>query len=524
LFAGSDIRWKWNGGYVLINRDQPKTTRYSYERPYNSSTPFGPNESTDPFLYQFSYGGSDPKQSTHFYSTLRERVYNAGTDLSVPFKVKGQKQIISVGYMFQYRSRSFEARNLFIDYPGGWSDSLLMNRDVDHIINQVNFANNKLTMNPFVFPQDVYSANSTTHAAYVMMENNFSERVKAVWGFRFESFKQSLTSPATIDFDLVSHDPEPPTVVTKIVDTTFYKSYFSGAYKADSTGKVTPRFPLLPSLNLIFKLNENMNLRASYSQSMSRPEFRECAPFLYFDFLRDVSLTGNPNLLQTFIHNADLRYEYFLGKGQSVNASVFYKNFTNTIEMTSIASGSQQTFMYNNATSAYLVGVELEVRKNFDFASKKLEDLVFVANMAYIYSRVDLRNVKNNNSDEQIRPMQGQSPYVINLGLSYVHPTIGTGATLLYNQVGQRLYASGEVGNPSWYENWRPLLDLQISQKFMKGKGIVRFTVSDLIAAKSIFYQNAETGNHREYNKGKDAVVLSQKNYRTYQIQVAFNF
>lgn len=524
VFAPTEIRWRWNGGFVMINRDQPHTTRYSYEKPYSSMENFGPNQSTEPLLYQFSYGGSDPRQSANFYSQLRERVYNAGTDLSFPFKIQNQKQIVTVGYLFQQRSRSFEARNLFIDYPGGFSDSLLMNTDVDAIINQANFANGKLTMNPFVFPTDIYSAKSTTHAAYVMMENNIADRFKAVWGFRFESFRQSLTSPGTIDFDIIPQDPEPPLVKTKVVDTTYYKNYFSGAYKTDTLSNVKTVFPLLPSVNLIYKLNETMNLRASYSQSMSRPEFRESSNFLYFDFLRDVNLIGNPSLMQTFIHNADLRYEYFLGKGQSINASVFYKNFTNTIELTSIAVGAQQTFVYNNAQKAYLVGAEIELRKNFDFVSKKLEDLVFVANMAYIYSRVDLSNVKNNSSDELVRPMQGQSPFIINLGLSYVHPTIGTGATLLYNQTGHRLYASGEVGNPAWYEHWRPLLDFQLSQKFWKDKGIVRFTISDLIAAKSIFYQNSEIGKHREYNKEKDSVVLSQKNFRTYSIQLSFNF
>lgn len=524
LFAGTEIRWKWNGGFVMINRDQPRTTRYSYERPYTSSVPFGPNETTEPYAFQFSYGGSDPKQSAYFYSQLREKVYNAGTDLTVPFKVLGQKQSITAGYYFQYRTRSFEARNLFIDYPGGYNDSMRYDTNVDNIINQANFTNGKLTMNPFVFPTDIYSANSTTHAAYVMMENNFGERFKAVWGFRFESFKQNLTSPGAIDFDIIPQDPEPPIIRTKVVDTTYSRSYFSGAYSADSTGKVTMKFPLLPSINFIYKINETMNLRASYSQSMSRPEFRETSPFIYYDFLRDVNLTGNVNLMQTFIHNADLRYEYFMGKGQSINASVFYKHFTNTIELTSVASGSQQSFIYNNAKMAYLVGVEVELRKNFDFVSKKLEDLVFVANMAYIYSRVDLRNVKNSSSDETLRPMQGQSPYIINLGLSYVHPKVGTGVSLLYNQVGQRLYATGEVGNPAWYENWRPLLDLQISQKFLKGRGIIRFTISDLIAAKTIFYQNDVVGKHREYQKGKDSIVLSQKNYRTYTVQVAFNF
>jgi hypothetical protein len=189
-----------------------------------------------------------------------------------------------------------------------------------------------------------------------------------------------------------------------------------------------------------------------------------------------------------------------------------------------MAAGGVPQFNYSNSGTAYLVGAELEVRKNFGFITKKAEDLVFVANLSYIFSRVDLRNVKNNSSDEQVRPMQGQSPYVINLGLNYVHPTVGTGVSLLYNQVGQRLYATGEVGNPAWYEHWRPLLDFQISQKFWKNKGMVRFTVSDIIAAKTIFYQNEVLGKERQYQKGKDAVVLSQKNFRTYSINVSFNF
>ncbi len=524
LFKNTEIKWKWNGNMVLINRDQPKTIRYSYEKPYNSSTPFGSNESTEPFKYQFSYGGSEPKQGSQFFSSLQERVYSAGTDLSIPFKIKSQKQTVTVGYYYQNRTRNFEARNLFIDYPGGFNDSMLTDLNIDNIINQNNFANGKLTMNPFVFASDIYKANSQLHAAYAMMENNIGEKFKAVWGFRFESFRQQLTTPGSIDFDVIPQDPEPPLVKTKVIDTTYVKQYFSGAYNADSAGNITPVFPLLPSINLIYKLNENMNLRASYSQSMSRPEFRECASFLYYDFLRDVSLGGNTNILQTFVHNADLRYEWFLGKGQSINASLFYKNFKNTIELTASDGGSQQLFLYNNAASAYLVGAEIEVRKNFDFISKKAEDLTFVANLAYIYSRVDLRNVKNNFSDEQQRPMQGQSPFIVNLGLSYVHSKIGTGVTLLYNQVGHRLYAAGQVGNPAWYENSRPLLDLQLSQKFWKNKGIVRFTISDLIAAKTIFYQNDAVGKERQYQKTKDNTVLSQRNFRTYSVQVSFNF
>lgn len=524
VFGKQEIKWRWNGGITTVNRDQPKTIRYSYERLYTSRAQGEPNQNTDPFFFQFSYGGSDPKQGAMFYSTLNERMYNAGTDVTIPFNVKNNKQNVTVGYTYQQRVRSFEARNLFIDYPGGYNDPIIYDPNVNNIINQANFDSGKLTMNPFVFPQDMYSATATTHAAYVMMENNIGSRFKAVWGFRFETFRQGLTTPRRLGIELVDQGDEPPLIRTKVEDTTFVMNYFSGAYKIDSLGNVKNIFPVLPSLNLIYKINENMNFRASYSQSMSRPELRELAPFIYYDFLRDVNMTGSPRLLQTFIHNVDLRYEWFMGKGQAVNFGLFYKNFTNTIELTSIAAGGVPQFVYSNGRTANLFGAEVEVRKNLGFISKGLEDLTFMTNMAYIYSRVNTKNVKNNSAEEPVRPMQGQSPFILNYGLSYLHPKIGTGATLLYNQTGHRLYAVGEVGNPSWYENSRPVLDLQLSQKFWKDRGVIRFTISDLIAQSSFFYQNDKIGNTRQFQKSKDDIVLSHRNFRTYTLQVSFNF
>lgn len=526
VFTDRKIKLRWNGGVVLINRDQPKTIRYSYERFYTSANPLGPNENTAPFDYQLQNGGSDPKLSAMFNSRLSEKVYNAGLDLTIPFSIKKMKQSVSVGYSYLNRKRGFEARNLFFDYTSNnyGGDVMIKNQDVDQIINQANFDSGKLILNQLAFPQDMYTARSQTHSAYVMMEGNITPRFKAVWGFRFESFSQALTSPTKIGFEIIPNDPNPPIIKTKLEDSTYRQAYFSGAYKSDSMGKVKTVFPLLPSINLIYKLNESMNLRASYGQSMSRPEFREVSPFSYYDFLKDAQLTGNVGLYQTFIHNVDLRYEWFMGKGQSINVSGFYKHFTNTIELTSVAAGGVQQFTYSNGKKAFIAGAELEIRKNLGFITNKLEDLVFTTNFSYAFSQVDLRGVKNNSSDELVRPMQGQSPYVVNVGLSYQHPKIGTGVSVLYNQVGDRLYATGEVGNNAWYEHFRPLLDFQISQRFWKNKGLIRFTISDIIAAKTIFYQNDVVGKERFYQKGKDKVVLSQTNYRNYSIQLSFNF
>lgn len=524
VFTSRKLRLKWNGGYVLVNRDQPKSIRYSYERFYTSAVPLGPNEANDPFLYQIQDGGADPKLSAMFHSYLKERVWNGGLDFTVPFNIGKSKHSLTTGYSYINRTRDFEARNLFYNGRINSSDAILAEQDVNKIINQENIESGKIYLAQVAFPTDMYRAKSQTHSAYVMLENNIGQRFKAVWGFRFESFSQSLSSPTKLTLDVDFTDPSNPVFNTLISDSTYRQSYFSGAYKVDSFGKSKSVFPLLPSINMMYKLNESMNLRLSYSQSMSRPEFREVSPFRYYDFLRDVDLTGNVNLLQTFIHNVDFRYEWFMGKGQSLNVSAFYKNFQNTIELTSISAGGVPQFTYSNADKAFLAGIEFEVRKNLGFITNKLEDLTFVSNFSYVFSQVNLESVVNNNSDELIRPMQGQSPYIINLGLSYVHPKVGTGVSLLYNQTGHRLYASGEVGNPAWYEHWRPLLDLQISQRFWKNRGIVRFTISDLIAKPTLWYQNHIVGKERQYQSAKDKVVISQTNYRNFSLQIGFNF
>jgi hypothetical protein len=516
----TELRWKWNGGAVFIDRDQPKTLRYSYDRYHNESD----QTDTIPYRAQIQNIGSEPNFGSMFHSYLKEKVYSAGTDLGVPFKVGKSKQLVRVGGMYQYRKRDFVARNLFM-YTGTTLSDSFLTQGASDIYNRANVENGNLFLGQLSFPEDQYKASSGTYAAYAMMENNFSDITKIVWGFRFEYFNQQLTAPTALK-EIFEIDGEGNVKMkVKQIDSTYRKSYYSGYYSQDSAGNTKTRFPLLPSINIMQKISDNMNLRFSYSQTISRPEFREVSPFRYYDFARDVELQGNVNLKQTFIHNADIRYEFFLGQGQAISASLFMKHFTNTIEQTSVAAGGLQIFRYNNAGSAILGGAEFEVRKSLDFVSKKHgKDFTFTANVAYVYSQVDLRNVKSTSVDEVLRPMQGQSPYIVNLGLSYLHPTVGTGVNVLYNQIGERLYAVGEVGNPSWYEHWRPLLDLQISQRVFK-KGMVRFTMSDIIAKPTIFYQNDVPGNKgRSYDKDRDYVVRSEKNYRSYTLQFSYTF
>ncbi|MBK7698305.1 MAG: hypothetical protein IPJ39_06065 [Saprospiraceae bacterium] len=70
---------------------------------------------------------------------------------------------------------------------------------------------------------------------------------------------------------------------------------------------------------------------------MNRPEFRELAPFTYYDFIFDVSRRGNQNIKVATIHNFDLRYDFYPSKGELITIGAFYKN--------SIIRSKQQYFI-----------------------------------------------------------------------------------------------------------------------------------------------------------------------------------
>src|SRR5690606_34127232 len=125
---------------------------------------------------------------------------------------------------------------------------------------------------------------------------------------------------------------------------------------------------VLPSLNLTYKLTEAANLRFAASQTVSRPEFWEIAPFSFYDFDNNWVIEGNPELVRGKTTNLDLRYELYPKAGETVSFSVFYKHFDNPIETYLMpTSGDADYIGYTNSPAAQSIGAELEFRKGLDF-------------------------------------------------------------------------------------------------------------------------------------------------------------
>ena len=238
-------------------------------------------------------------------------------------------------------------------------------------------------------------------------------------------------------------------------------------------------FDFLPSLNLNYNLTENNNLRFSASQTVARPEFREVSNFSFYDFVRNAQVVGNPNLQKTKITNFDLRFESFFTPTENFSTSLFLKHFDSPIEQI-VANGSSPSNLiltYSNPQNSKLFGAEMELRK------KVTNLLTFYTNLSYIKSAVEVNGI--------IRPVQGQSPYIINSGVFYTKKNISV--SLFYNRIGERISAVGFNGYSDIYENGRDLVDATVQYKTKKME--FKVVLTDLLSQGTILYQKVPNRN-----------------------------
>lgn len=475
----SQIKLQWNGNYTQIDRLVPDMRGLTYLLSADSDS----EDST--YTAEIPLGSPSFKYGGRFFSDLHDQAYGSRADISIPFKLFKETQIIKTGVFYQNKTRSFAARTFGMVRANGVSLAI---RDLpaDQLFAPENISTTGFRLEEATNFSDKYDADRGVLAAYAMWDAKLTDKLRTVLGARFEQANQNLT--------IYSFDG----------DSTLNKKFTN----------------ILPSVNITYAVGSKSNIRLSASQTISRPEFRELAPFGFYDFERRVVVTGNPNLKQAQITNIDLRYELFPENAQLLSFSAFYKHFSNPIEQTLNSPGAGSFIIgYTNALQANNYGLEVEVRKNFAFINPRLEKLVTWANLAYIHSLV-----KSSDEYNPIdRPLQGQSPYVINVGISYSWDNLGLSTTLLYNRIGHRIAEVGDAGEglPDIYEAGRDLLDFQISKNFLKN-GNIRFSISDILNQAFVFYQNGDTKTN--YSPTKDQTTITYKNGVNAGITIGYKF
>ena len=290
---------------------------------------------------------------------------------------------------------------------------------------------------------------------------------------------------------------------------------------------------LLPSVNLSYNITEKALIRAAYGRTLNRPEFREFAPFNYYDFdlnaltYGSLYLPANGNgtpgtiLKVADIDNIDLRYEYYPSNGENIHFGVFYKHFNNPIESSISNNPSGLNFTFINAPSAYVAGVELDVRKKLDFLGGRVfKDLTLLFNGSLIKSQV---KVDAQESWTPNRALQGQSPYVVNTGLYY--QTDNWQFSGLYNVFGPRIIfvGSGRLSYSEVVEMPRHTVDLTVTRD-ISNRFSINAGVSDLLNQRVLYLQDNPAVHDSKFDRQTDPHFQDYRRGSYYTLGVRYRF
>ncbi len=459
-------KFQWLGAYSGISRSVPNLRNTLYYgdtdvadtawRAGITSTSVGPDYSGSRF-YGLNLEGITSGQATF--------------EMPVDFIKIGLRNNLKLGAGAQYRDRSYTARQFGYVLANFMSfDQSLLNQPIDGIFGNGNMnATTGFSMREGTKSSDSYLANAMLGYGFVQFDTRIMEKTRINWGVRAENFEQNLYS----------------------------KTDNNDTVQVEST-----KLDFLPSVNFIYSVNDAQNLRLSYSRTLNRPEFRELAPFAFYDFQTRYVVTGNPSLVRSTIDNFDARYEWYPGKGQVLSVTGFYKNFTNPIEQATREDVVTE-YTYVNVPKAVDYGLELEGRlllsTLFGAADHAVwSKLTVFANYALIRSRVTLNSAT---ATDSVRPLQGQSPYVINAGIQYQNEESGTTISAAFNQVGDRIFIVGSSQEPSVWEKGRAVLDLSFNQEVNK-KLSLKLTARDLLAPDLIFFNDIDA--NQTWSAGDD--------------------
>ncbi|MBN1633655.1 MAG: TonB-dependent receptor [Ignavibacteria bacterium] len=448
----------WKVSYSEAVRTEPDIKTMSYERTAGTDDPFNARLGSV----------ADADGGGRFFSDLKDINRSVMLNFTTPFiRLKDKNTKIKLGLYGNTTSRNFNARNFAPRNAGG--SGYLLFLPLETIFSPENIGTSKILYEELTRESDKYRASEENFAGYLMFDIPY-EKFRLITGLRYEYNRQQVNTLGIIN--------EPITADLKNLN-------------------------LLPSVNIIYSLTDKINIRTSASQTVSRPELREIAPFGFIDFITGVKISGNPDLKQSLVQNYDLRFEMYPEAGEIISASLFYKNFSSPIEEIYSPGQNNPERTFDNAKNgAVNYGIEFEVRKNLGFIDRFLSNFSFNANLTILNSEINLEGLQSI-STGKTRRMQGQSPYTINFGLFYDNYDIGTSINFLYNKFGRRISEVGYNGYADIEEEGNDIIDFSASKKIFENFEI-KFSVKDILNQEKRYYQ--KTGNEdkivRTYNSG----------------------
>lgn len=417
------------GGYANSKRRSPSELSFEYFRSNSATDPYGQ-------FYVNELNNGQRGNATVAYSRLNENVWSAGVDLTY----KATPDIsATIGYAFTDTTRVTERRdfqfsgNSDIPYAIG-----LLRPDLLLAPVVVNYYKIQLIDTNEGNPK--FLARLRVNAGYGQVQAQITDTLSVNVGARYESARQTVNAVQV--FSTPNANP---------ANARLLRDY------------------LLPAATITWQFRPDMQIRASGSKTIARPQFREQIYQLYYDTDGNRLYRGNPNLQDSQLYNAEARWEWYFAREQRVSVAGFYKKIDHPIEAFASFSDNNVITTFANAPEADLYGGEIETQKYFDlerwlgggfFQSRRL---AVIANYTYTKSKIhvgpdDTTSVYASSSTRALDyfrdgvPLTGQSDHLVNFELSLEDKNKLSQQTLLLSYASKRATIRGASGQPDVYQ------------------------------------------------------------------------
>lgn len=473
----------WSAGYAYSGRQMPDRRRYALS-----------DEGQTPGTLALIRANDIRRE----YTDLKEHIWSgsAGCERSLP-EWKGIVPVFRAGLYGEYRSRTYSTREFLYN----WNAQNNLPADFElsdiptELLTDANYGPDKIYLIEKPKWRNNYEGKNLQTAGYAGLHLPMG-RFDLYAGLRFEHNRM----------ELIRHTRD----VERSPQSIFYEDN-----------------DFFPSANFSYRMDEKNRFRLSYGRSVNRPEFREVSPSVFYDFDLGSSVQGNTDLQACYIDNADLRYEHYPSAGEQVSVALFHKRFRSPIEWTyTMTGGETPVYSFHNAERAYSMGVVVDIRKDLAFAG--LRNFSLSLNGAWIKSRVNFRE-----GTDRDRPMQGQSPYLINGALFYQNPVWQFDAALLYNRIGKRIIGVGRtvgtvgtentVNIPDSYEMPRNTIDFNLSKRFGT-HWLCKIGVRDLLDERVYYKQFTTVAKRDGSQKEVEEITKSYKPGRQFVVHLSYTF
>lgn len=509
---------EWQTNYAQADRDEPNLQQQIWRRANPSAPTFVP----------FRLGNNP--DGTRFYSNSEDIIRSASLKYEIPFNQwDGLKSSLKVGGSVLEREKNFRFREFGIKSNVGTNQLDFYPIPGEVTYNPSEFFVSDRTTGQFrkTFSErqvepNAYDAMQRIQASFGQVDLPIVPGLRFIGGARYEdSYQKVRTFVLKEQF-----------IITKPNYGCNFNSEFervalirANACASDNNGIGEIRTQdVLPSTNMVYEVTKDQNLRLGYSQTLTRPDFRELSPFAFTPFFGGDRIRGNSDLKRTFIHNFDARWEYYMTSIDYVGIGLFNKDLSNPIEIIGqpVAGQISPFFTYANSSRANIRGLEIDYRRDlfswlrFETNAYFIKSAVDVLSFTqYSFGRLGLLDINDRgfayDPTNLKRPLQGQSEFVANFKLDFFldkmrNKSIGA----YYNYFGDRIFVVGANGTPDAYERGTGVTDLVYTHKADD-----RFEFK--FAARNIFDQR-----FRIYVK--DELFNEERLFRSFREGVSYSF